>query len=68
MLHTKTSPGHYDENDYWTVSYTDIKSDDPAEHQEVIIEYSDVDNAYEDYCYYRNQWWAKNCQYNHHRR
>lgn len=68
MIHTKTQPGHYDSNDYWTVSYIDISSDDPSEHQRVVKEYRDVDNAYEDYCYYQKKWWAKDCQYDHHRR
>lgn len=68
MLHTKTKPGFYDENDYWTVSYINVRPDDPSEHQEVIREYGDVDNAYEDYCYYQNKWWVKDCKYEHHRR
>jgi len=68
MLHTKTGPGYYDENDYWIVSYTDIRPDDSSEWHKVVHEYGDVDNAYEDYCYYKNKWWAQDCQYEHHRR
>jgi len=68
MIHTKTNSGYYDENDYWTVSYIDISSDDPTEHIEVTLEYGDVDNAYEDYCYYMRQWWVKDCRYEHHQR
>lgn len=65
MLHTKTKPGTYDEHDYWTVTYTDIRTDQPIE---VVHEYNDIDNAYEDYCYYKNKWWARNCKYEPHRR
>ena len=65
MLHTKTKPGLYGKDDYWIVSFLDIRSDDPSEHIRVAREYEDVDNAYEDYCYYQKQWWAKDCQYDH---
>ncbi len=68
MLHTKTPEGAYDENDYWTVSYTDIRPDDPNDYNKVVREYNDCDNAYEDYCYYKNKWWARECIYEHHRR
>ena len=68
MLHTKTPEGMYDENDYWTVSYINIRSDNPDEHKEVVSEYGDCDNAYEDYCYFDKQWWVKDCKYEHHRR
>ena len=68
MLHTKTNPGTYDDKDYWTVSFTDISPVDPKDYKTVVKEYNDVDNAYEDYCYYKNKWWAKNCEYKHHRR
>lgn len=67
MLHTKNRPGYYDENDYWIVSYTDTRPDDSSEWHKVVHQYSDVDNAYEDYCYYKNKWWAQDCQYKHHR-
>ena len=68
MIHTKTPAGTYDKNDYWTVSYTDIRSDNPIDYKEIIHKYSDCDNAYEDYCYYKKRWWAKNCIYEHYRR
>lgn len=68
MLNTKNEPGYYDENDYWIVSYTDTRPDDSSEWHKVVHQYSDVDNAYEDYCYYKNKWWAQDCQYEHHRR
>lgn len=68
MLHTKTKDGAYDENDYWVVRYINIRSDNPAEHNEVVREYSDVDNAYEDYCYYKKQWWVKDCTYTKYRK
>ena len=73
MLHTKTEPGRYDENDYWTVSYTLINKN-TRECEEVVKEYGDVDNAYEDYCYYKDQifygddYLITNCKYKHHRR
>lgn len=63
MLHTKTKPGTYDEHDYWIVTYTDIRGEEPVT---VVREYDDVDNAYEDYCRYRR--WARNCEYRHERR
>jgi len=62
------SAGSYDENDYWTVSYTDIRPDNHNDYKEVVHEYGDCDNAYEEYCYYKNKWWAKDCTYEHHRR
>ncbi len=68
MLHRKTKAGTYGENDYWVVKYTDIRTLNPALYHEVEHEYSDVDNAYEDYCYYKKQWWVKNCTYNHYKR
>jgi len=40
MIHTKMLAGIYDVNDY----------------KEVVYEYVDCDNAYEDYCYYKNKW------------
>ena len=55
MLHTKTNPGTYDDKDYWTVSFTDIRPVDPKDYKTVVKEYNDVDNAYEDYCYYKNK-------------
>ena len=67
MIHTKTPEGTYDENDYWTVSWT-AYDENTREHKEVVKEYIDCDNAYEDYCYYRKQWWARNCRYERHRR
>ena len=63
MLHTKTPEGAYDENDYWTVSWIN-----PESGEEVVREYNDCDNAYEDYCYYRKQFWARNCTYQRRRR
>lgn len=68
MLHTKTKPGHYDENDYWTVSYTKIDLSDPKKREDVVREYGDVDNAYEDYCYYKKKPGFINVKYEHHRR
>ena len=68
MLHTKTQPGYYDENDYWTVSYTEIDLSNPKNREEVVHEYGDVDNAYEDYCYYKKQPGLINVKYEHHRR
>jgi hypothetical protein len=68
MIHTKTPAGTYDKNDYWTVSYIDTRSDNPDDHEEVVREYGDVDNAYEDYCYFKKQWWTKDCTYKHHKR
>lgn len=73
MLHTKTKPGTYDEHDYWTVSYT-LTNKHTGEREEVVHEYGDVDNAYEDYCYYKDKvFWGddhyiSNCQYKRHRR
>ncbi|MHC0037902.1 hypothetical protein [Pseudoneobacillus sp. C159] len=68
MIHTKTPAGTYDENDYWTVSYIDVQSDNPDDHKEVVREYGDVDNAYEDYCSLKKKWWVRDCTYQHHRR
>jgi hypothetical protein len=31
MILTKTPGGNYDEHDYWTVSYIDIRPDNPAD-------------------------------------
>lgn len=67
MIHTKTKPGTYDEKDYWIVAYTDIRSDNKSEWHRVEHKYRDVDNAYEDYCWYKNKWWARNCTYEHYR-
>ena len=63
MLHTKTPDGTYGKDDYWTVSWIN-----PDNGEEVVREYADCDNAYEDYCYYRKQLWAKNCTYQHHKK
>lgn len=68
MIHTKTKPEWYDESDYWTVSYINVRSDNPEEYEEVVHEYTDCDNAYEDYCYYKKQWWTRDCKYEHHKR
>ncbi len=68
MIHTKTPAGFYDENDYWIVSYFDMRSDNPDDHKEVVREYGDCDNAYEDYCSLKKKWWTKDCTYDHHRR
>lgn len=60
MIQTKTKPGWYGPNDYWIVSYTDRRTNEFKERR-----YSDVDNAYEDYCWYKKQWWTENCRYEH---
>lgn len=62
MIHTKTKPGYYDRKDYWIVSYTDRRTNEYVEKR-----YGDVDNAYEDYCWYYKQWWTQDCEYNHYR-
>lgn len=60
MLHTKTKPGMYDENDYWVVTFETLEG------EKIVKEYNDADNAYEDYCYYKKH--CFNCTYNHYRR
>jgi len=50
MLHTKTKAGYYSDKDYWIVSWKSTTTGKTVEK-----EYSDVDNAYEDYCYYKKK-------------
>ena len=63
MLHTKTQPGFYSDDTYWTVTFYDRRTE-----EDVYLEYEDVDYAYEDYCYYKNKWYAKDCKYDIHKR
>lgn len=62
MLHTKTEPGYYSEKDYWTVSWTDSSNGEKIEKK-----YGDIDNAYEDFCYYKKHGY-RDIEYKHHRK
>ncbi len=44
----------------YRVSYTDCRDGENHEHN-----YDDIDNGYEDYLYYKRQWYTKNTAWDH---